>query len=157
MARIAVDNLGQDPTPAVGHNLDLAMRVKALEDLAKGMANGDLLPGCQTALIFDVADHATQNIDQVIPVACTIIGAQVIKTSAPATAVANTVQVDNGVAGNHVTDAMSINNFAVGQVVRHASMFPAAVDFAVGATMRIIQTKAGGDAAFRIQLDVVLR
>lgn len=113
------------------------------------MAEGDLVAGPEVILEFDVADHATQNVDKVITNAMVVTDAWVIANSTNG-ANANTVQLDNGVAGAHITDAMSTNGKVAGNVVRAASIFPANWSLAAGATLRIIQTKAGGTHAFKV-------
>ena len=158
-----------DPTPA--NSTDLAALVnehaKALDLLS---VPGGTVPGVPYAditvvgalnggdpfeVLITVADHATQNLDFTIPVKAELGDAFVKKIAAAAGANANTVQVQTAAGAVNVTDAMSINNAARGAIVRAAVFVddaPNSAVFAAGATVRVAQVKAGGDAAFRLHL-----
>lgn len=155
-ARTPIDQLAQANTAPAGHGLDLRQRIHVLEEILRSYVNGDLNPGNRYTLILDLPDHATQNLDYVLPIGVTVIGSRIAKTSVDAGANANTVQVQTAAGAANVTDAISMNGKVVGDVVGGLALFVANAVFATGATLRVRQVKAGGDAACQLQIDVVL-
>ncbi len=113
------------------------------------MAADDLTPGAAVMYVFDVADHATQNVDEVLALGIDVTDVRVISKGTNGSN-ANTVQVDNGTGGNHISDAISMNGKSAGALVDAASLDPTHYSMIAGATLRIVQTRAGGVAAFRL-------
>lgn len=153
MTRTIATTASQADTPPAGSGAtDLKSRITNLEDLIRGYTAGELTPGARVVIKLDIADGATADVDFAdLPVAFEIDDVQVVKQDAAATAVANTIQVQTS-GGVAVSDAVSINNFAVGQIARAANVAPATRAFAKGATLRVRRVKAGGNAAARVNI-----
>jgi len=113
------------------------------------MAAGDLTPGAMVAYVFDVADHATQNVDEVLALGINVTDVVVIANSTNGSN-ANTVRLANGAGTNYITDAISTNGKSAGDVVAAASISPTYWAITAGSTLRIVQTRAGGAHAFRV-------
>ena len=107
------------------------------------VADGNLVGGIPVLHRIEIADHATQDIDYLLTQKTRIIDAWTVKVAA-AGGGANTIQLKNG--PDAITDAMSINvNDQV--ITRAASIDDAKHEIAAGGTLRIVQTKAAGNAA----------
>lgn len=157
-----------DPPPA--NTTDLAYRVNehsvALDKLlpegsstpSAPYADGTLTGFDVVDLLIVVADHASQDLDFVIPFKCEVLNAKLKKTANAAGANANTVQLQTAAGAGNITDAMSLNGVARGGLVSAANIDDTgnAVILA-GGTLRLHIVKAGGDAAFRAQISVVPR
>lgn len=158
MTRVIATTDSQADTPSnlAARPTDLKARITNLEDIVRGYTVGELVPGSSFKLKIDIPDGATADVDTAaLPVALEVDDVTVIKQSLAAGANANTIQVKT-TAGVVVSDAISINNFAVGQVARAANVAPAARAFAKGAAMRVTRTKAAGDAAARVIVECTL-
>lgn len=150
------DSQASVPSNATSGPVHLGARITNLEDLIRGYTAGELVPGASFTLKIDIADGATADVDTAaLPVALEVDDVSVIKQSNAAGAFANTIQVKT-TGGTAVSDAVSINGAAVGDVKRCANINPATRAFAKGAAMRFTRTKAGGDAAARVLVDVTL-
>jgi len=185
MARTTYDTTQDISTPAAGHAVDLETKHEQLAALVnehaatldqlldpgspaaigKGKITGRALStyadsgtagGGDLLYIIPIADHATQDIDLIVDEKIEVIDAWVKKTANAAGANANTFQVKNAAAV--ITDAMSVNGKNRGDLVRCANIDDTgnAVILA-GGTLRITQTKAGGDAAGRVHISAVKR
>jgi hypothetical protein len=113
------------------------------------LAEGDLQFGPAALLVFDIPDGATGNVDFVNTEKFAVVDSHVIVQGASG-ANANTIQVDNGTGGLHITDAISTNGKVLGDVVRAASLLNRVI--AAGATIRVIRTRAGGVNAAKVVL-----
>lgn len=130
----------------------------AVEDVPDGVPTSAFRQGpvtdAQTAVGVPVvytrtiADAATTDYDVVITEKVEVVDVVVIKISANATAVANTVQVKNGATA--ISDAISINAALDTDVKRAGKIDDASNVIAAGGTMRVTVTKAGGDAAVKV-------
>lgn len=157
-----------DPQPATSNDLTYRLNEHSVA-LDKLIVEGGVAPGApyvdgvlsgfdSVDILIVVPDHATQNVDVIIPFKCEVIDCSVKKITAAATAVANTFQLQSIGGAANITNAMSINNAARGDLVRATNIDDtgAAVILA-GGTLRIVQTKAGGDASGRLRVTVVPR
>lgn len=108
-----------------------------------------LTPGVEVTYVFDVADHATQNVDFVLARSITVTSVAVISHGTNGSN-ANTWQLDNGTGGNHITDAISTNGKSEGGLVAAATIDQTYSTLADGATLRVVQTRAGGVNAARV-------
>lgn len=113
------------------------------------LAEGDLQFGPAALLVFDIPDGATGNVDFVNTEKFAVVDAFVINNGASG-ANANTIQVDNGTGGTHITDAISINNKVAGDIVRAANLINRTIN--AGSTIRVVRTRAGGVAAAKVVL-----
>lgn len=145
-------------TPSLGDYKGLAKAITATDIVVIGtvptntpldgagvanVANANVIGGVPVLFRIDVADAATGNVDVVTTHKIRVIDAWAVKVGALGGA-ANTVQVANG--ANAITDAMSIN-IADQAVARAATIDDAQHEIAAGGTLRVIRTKAGGNAA----------
>jgi hypothetical protein len=161
MARKIYDTTQDVGTPPAGKYADLETKheqVAAQVNTLIGPYTNGGLSGCTPIYYeFDVPDHATQNIDVVIPDKIDIVDAMIVKASANNGANANTLQLFNVTGAGNITDAMTMNGKNVGDQVRSVSRFPAQRSIAAGGTLRMIQTKAAGDAACTVCVWGILR
>lgn len=146
----ALDNLIDAGAPAaIGKGQTTGRAVKVYAD---GGTAGAVLVG----YLITIPDHATQDVDTIVDEKIEVIDSHVKKITANAGANANTFQVKN--AANAITDAMSINGKNRGDIVRCANIDDTGnAVINAGGTLRITQTKAGGDASGRVFVGVVKR
>lgn len=139
-------------TSGAGSSLEVKAAGVAASRLAPTVhatANGAVVPGSPVVIIADLADHATQNVDLVPSLGIDVTDVRVISTGTNG-ANANTFQVDNGTGGNHITAALAMSGKVAGDVVDAVTLDPTHYSVIAGATLRIVQTRAGGVAAARI-------
>lgn len=159
IARAQLDtNLALSTPPSGHYPADLQTQISAivaqLNQLLAPYANGDLNGFVAVELEIDVADHATQNIDLVIPYKMDVRDFSIVAGGANG-ANANTVQLNNVTAAANITDALSMNGKGAGDVVRMANLQNRSI--AAGGTLRIIQTKIGGVASFTARISAIIR
>lgn len=161
MPRKIYDTTQDVGTPPAGKYADLETKHEQLaaqvNTLIGPYTNGGLSGGTPIYYEFDLADAATRNVDVVIPDKVDIVDAYIVKTTLVAGANANSLQLFNVTAATAITDAMSMNGKIVGDMIRSVSRFPAGRSIAAGGTLRMIQTKAAGDAACTVCVSAILR
>lgn len=133
----------------------LGGRITNLEDLVRSYAAGDLVPGVSMKLKIDIADGATADVDTaVLPFGIEID--DVLSESAGANgANANTMQLKT-TGGVAITDAISMNGKAAGDIARASNIAAATRQVNAGSALRVTRTRAGGVAAARIVIDCTL-
>lgn len=145
-------------TSGAGSSLEVKAAGVAASRLAPTVAataSGAVVPGSQVSIIVDVADHATQNIDLVPSLGIDVTDVRVISKGTNGVN-ANTFQLDNGTGGNHITAALAMSGKVAGDVVDAVTLDPTHYSVIAGATLRLIQTRAGGVATARIIVKGVL-
>jgi hypothetical protein len=136
-------------TPPAGSATTLGARIANLEDLLRSYAAGDLVPGVAVTLKIDIADGATADVDTAaLPFGIEIDEVMVVNVGANG-ANANSFQIKNG-AGTAISDAISTNGKASGDIVRAANIAPATRQINAGGVVRVTRTRAGGVAQARI-------
>ena len=122
-------------------------------------ADGTLTGVDPVEMTIVIPDHATQDLDFVLPFKGELIDAYVKKIIAAGGSFANTIQVKTALGAAVITDAMSLNGVAQGGIVRAANISDTAGAAVVNATgaFRVTQTKAGGDASARLHLRWLVR
>lgn len=122
---------------------------------AQNVADGSTQSGGLVVYTRTIADAASADYDVVVAEKVEVIDVIVRKQSLAAGANANTVQVKS--TGNVISDAISVNGKAVGDLVRAANINPANNTINAGGTMRVSIVKAGGDAAVAVDIICVKR
>lgn len=105
--------------------------------------------------MFEIPDAAGADYDVVVPEKLEVIDTLVQKTALAAGANANTVQVKNAAAA--ITDAISINGAADGDLKRAGNITDANSIIAAAGTMRITIVRAGGNAAVKVAVTYIKR
>lgn len=156
MARTVPTAAMQASTPPAGTGkTDLLTRITNLEDLLRSYTAGELVPGMPVVLKLDIPDGATADVDTaVLPFGIEID--DVTSTSAGANgANANTMQVQT-TGGVAISDAISMNGAAAGDVKRAANIAAATRAVNAGSGIRVRRVRVAGVAAARIRIDATL-
>lgn len=137
--------------PAGTAQTTLDARITNLEDLLRSYAAGDLVPGMPVVLKLDIPDGATADVDSAaLPFGVEID--DVLATSLGANgANANTMQVQT-TGGVAISDAISMNGKAAGDMARAASIAVATRTVNAGSGIRVRRVRAGGVASARIRI-----
>lgn len=151
MARTIPTAAQQASTSPAGSSTNLGARITNLEDLLRSYAVGDLVPGMPVVLKLDVPDGATADVDTaVLPFGIEID--DVLSTSLGANgANANTMQVQT-TGAVAISDAISMNGKAAGDMSRAASIAPATRVVNAGSAIRVRRVRVGGVATARIRI-----
>lgn len=162
MARTKID-------PAPANSLDLSAMANehavALDALigvgsvVPGVAytNG-VLTGCDEINVFVDVPDATPNTDIVMPFKGEVVNVKAKKTLVNAGANANSIQLKTAGGAAAISDAISTNGKNRGDLVAAANIDDTGnQNFNAGATLRLVQVKAGGDAAVRVQIVCIVR
>ncbi len=110
--------------------------------------------GVVQTMTIDVPDAATGNVDTVLDRDLTVLDVFLVVGGTNG-ANDNTIQVRNGTT-NAVTDAMSMINKSASDVVRATELVQARTAFEAGDTLRVVRTRAGGDASCKVFVQFVM-
>tara|TARA_R110000851_G_scaffold13763_2_gene46975 strand:+ start:8105 stop:8584 length:480 start_codon:yes stop_codon:yes gene_type:complete len=112
--------------------------------------------GSSLVYCFNLPNVATASYDLTMPAGQSfkVMRVQTVKTGGSGNA-GNNVIVTNGTGGNHVTEALTVND-AINIVSETAQVISANSTVAGGGTLRVTNTKGGGDSAVEVYVHGIL-